>query len=396
MGETSSLGEMADLQVGFAFKSSEYSTDPSHARLLRGDNIAQGELRWDRCAYWGGDDVDMRYRLYPGDVVLAMDRPWIDAGLKFASVREEDTPSYLVQRVARLRAKPGTHQRYLHYLIASGQFSSYVLSAQTGTAVPHISGAQILEFRTSRRSYYEQQAIAEVLGALDDKIAAIHRVRRVTGELARTKFAKAAKSGNRNKILDVSTLVTRGITPKYTDSDGVTILNQKCVRKQWVSLDAARVTDSSKTRSSKMLQRDDVLVNSTGFGTLGRTARWIRDIDATVDSHVSIVRFDPNIIDPVCAGFGLLRIENQIESLAEGSTGQTELRRDLLASLEILVPCREDQIVLGKELAELDTNALILEDESRILAKARDELLPLLMSGNIRIRDMERAVEEVV
>ena len=55
-------------------------------RLVRGDNVIQGQLRWENAARWPSDHQDDigRYRLEPGDVVLAMDRPWIEAGLKYA------------------------------------------------------------------------------------------------------------------------------------------------------------------------------------------------------------------------------------------------------------------------------------------------------------------------
>ena len=43
-----------------------------------------------------------------GDVILAMDRPWIEAGLKWAFVRESDLPAFLVQRVARTPCAEGS------------------------------------------------------------------------------------------------------------------------------------------------------------------------------------------------------------------------------------------------------------------------------------------------
>ncbi|MDP9312352.1 MAG: restriction endonuclease subunit S [Chloroflexota bacterium] len=99
-----------------------------------------------------------------------MDRPWIEAGLKYAAVSEHDLPCLLVQRVARLRARKDLDQRYLRYIIGSANFTNYILGVQTGTAVPHISGNQIKQFKFFRPSLPEQQAIASVLGALDDKI----------------------------------------------------------------------------------------------------------------------------------------------------------------------------------------------------------------------------------
>lgn len=102
------LGEVADLLAGFAFPSAEFTDDPAEPRLLRGDNVGQGALRWNGAKRWpSGLAADLGdYWLQRDDVIIAMDRPWIEAGLKFAAVREADLPSLLVQRVSRLRGRP--------------------------------------------------------------------------------------------------------------------------------------------------------------------------------------------------------------------------------------------------------------------------------------------------
>jgi len=202
------LDEIAQLQVGFAFKSAGFSSGNEDVRLLRGDNIGQGVLRWENAVRWSADDaVDERYAMQSGDLVIAMDRPWIGAGLKFASVTERDLPAWLVQRVARLRALPGVDQRYLHYLIASRDFTSHILAVQTGTAIPHVSGPQILSFGCPDHSLLEQRGIAEVLGALDDKIAANHNVLTGALDLAGALWRKCASTATESQSLrDVATL----------------------------------------------------------------------------------------------------------------------------------------------------------------------------------------------
>ena len=109
------LGEVANLLTGFPFKSDKYVDDNDAPRLLRGDNVAQGVLRWDGAKRWPQNatkDV-ADYWLREGDIILAMDRPWIEAGLKYASVRDTDLPSLLVQRVALLRGTTRLHTRFL-------------------------------------------------------------------------------------------------------------------------------------------------------------------------------------------------------------------------------------------------------------------------------------------
>ena len=100
---------------------------------------ADGAKRWPAPA---ADGLDA-YWLREGDVILAMDRPWIEAGLKYAYVRQPDLPALLVQRVARLRGSDRLDTGFLRYVIAGRGFTDYVTGIQTGTAVPHISGGQI-------------------------------------------------------------------------------------------------------------------------------------------------------------------------------------------------------------------------------------------------------------
>src|SRR5439155_10592311 len=99
--------------------------------------------------YWPAEDADSykKFELRVGDVVLAMDRPWVTAGLKWAYIKKKDPKSLLVQRVSRLRAKNGLNQTYLRCLISSGYFSDYIQPIVTGVNVPHISGKQIGDFK---------------------------------------------------------------------------------------------------------------------------------------------------------------------------------------------------------------------------------------------------------
>ena len=184
------LGDHVDLLTGFPFKSAEFTDDAQDVRLVRGDNVVQGRFRWDGVRRWPRTDVDEfgNYLLEPGDVTLAMDRPWVEAGLKYAAVSAEDQPCLLVQRVSRLRGTNGLSTRYLRYVIGSPAFTEYVLAVQTGTAVPHISGRQIADFRFALPSVAEQERIADVLGMLDEKIELNRRVNRTLESIARAIF----------------------------------------------------------------------------------------------------------------------------------------------------------------------------------------------------------------
>jgi type I restriction enzyme S subunit len=359
-------------------------------------NIGDNRIIEDGIARVSATDIARlsRYLLRTGDIVYSR-RGDVE---RRALVRHEND-GWLCG-TGCLRVRIGVTDRYdsrfVSYALGTAESRQWIKRHAVGATMLNLNTAILSAVPLTVPTFGEQQEIAEVLGALDDKIAADDRACRLTAELALSEFLRAVKTAAHVTIEDAACMVTRGVVPKYVEAGGLVLLNQKCIRNQIVNLAPARLTASLTKSGGKLLQRNDVLVNSTGQGTLGRVARWLHDVEAVVDTHISIVRFDSFLVDPVCAGYALLQLEGKIEGLAEGSTGQTELRRELLAGLSLAVPERRTQVALGKRLTVLDDLAMQLRAESQWLAEVRDELLPLLMSGRIRVRDAEKVVEEVV
>ncbi len=74
-------------------------------------------------------------------------------------------------------------------------------------------------------------------------------------------------------ILDsMCSLIIKGITPKYNEHSAQLVINQKCVRNHQIDLSLARCHEPKKV-NEKWLQYGDIVVNSTGTGTLGRAAQ---------------------------------------------------------------------------------------------------------------------------
>ena len=159
------------------------------------------------------------------------------------------------------------------------------------------------------------------------------------------------------KLAEASVLLSRGVTPSYTELGGMRVLNQKCVREQTVVYAAARRTDTQKKTvpEEKLLRTHDILVNSTGEGTLGRVAQVKTVLEpTTVDSHVTILRPNPMMVDPLFLGCLVRALQPTIERMAEGSTGQTELSRARLGELGIELPPRAEQAAIAAVLGALD------------------------------------------
>ena len=137
------------------------------------------------------------------------------------------------------------------------------------------------------------------------------------------------------KLGEVCSLLNRGISPKYIDISGICVLNQKCIRDHHVSYEQARRHDlaAKSVSENRFIQLGDVLVNSTGTGSLGRVAQ-VRDAPeepTTVDSHVTIVRPKQGRFYQDFFGYMLILIEEAIKEAGEGCGGQTELARSVLA-----------------------------------------------------------------
>lgn len=181
----------------------------------------------------------------------------------------------------------------------------------------------------------------------------------------------------------ISEYTARGVSPKYVETDGLLVLNQKCVRNQKISLSPARQTDKNKKfTSDKKLKLHDILINSTGVGTLGRVAQLSKELDATVDSHITIFRsldYSEALGIKICKkyiGYAIREKENEIEALGKGATGQTELSKDsILDGIKIKIPNEfEEQNKIASVLSAYDD--LIENNEKRI--KILEEMAQLL------------------
>ncbi|SFP54924.1 type I restriction enzyme, S subunit [Nitrosomonas cryotolerans] len=136
------------------------------------------------------------------------------------------------------------------------------------------------------------------------------------------------------KLGGVCQMIKRGIAPKYTENGGVCVINQKCVRDHKVNYELARRHDIGRKgiNEERYIQVGDVLVNSTGTGTLGRVAQIRKKPTelTTVDTHVTICRPVPEKFFEAFFGYMLIKIEDEITSSGEGASGQTELARTTL------------------------------------------------------------------
>lgn len=390
------LGEIADIEIGFAFKSSGFSPDATGIRLLRGENIGQGITRWDRTEHWpASNTVSGRYELRDGDIVLAMDRPWIEAGLKFARIRVHDLPAYLVQRVARLRAKEGIDQGYLACVIASKEFTEHILAVQTGTSIPHISGRQILDYRLTSHSLAEQQSIAQVMGAVNDKMAANTLLARKAMELSEKFYMQ--ESGSTERIMQplgkVATTVLGG-TPSRDNLDfwtegTVPWLNSGKANEDRIIQPSEYITEAALERSAAKLMPAGATVIAITGATLGQVSR----LEIAASGNQSLVGVWTE--NRALTDWLHFAIRDQVPELLKKATGaaQQHVNKRDVDSLEVPLVGSDQLARFSSNAGPLLEVAAAADMQNLSLASIRDSLLPQLMLGKLRVRDAEKVLE---
>lgn len=136
-----SLKHHAKVIVGYPFKSKDYTE--TGIRIVGGYNLMQGYVVWSECKYWERIDGYEKYLLEADDIVMAMDRPWVNGGFKISKIDGRELPALLIQRTACIRAID-IEQDYLYMLLNSDCFAEHCNIK--GSLVPHISNKDIDSF----------------------------------------------------------------------------------------------------------------------------------------------------------------------------------------------------------------------------------------------------------
>lgn len=338
----------------------------------------------------------MKVPLAAGDTLLTSEAP-----LGEVAYLQYDVDWVLGQRLYALRTEPSLAVgRFLFYALQSPLVRNDLESRATGTTVFGISQVELRKVQIPCPPIAEQQRIAGVLGALDDKIESNLRVRNLCRDLGGNLVADTVRSAPSTQLEYYAASISRGVTPKYykdEDASPVLVLNQKCIRDGWVTPELARLmTPRAREKSQAIARLDDLLINSTGQGTLGRVARWHSDDPIYVDSHVTVVKADPRRIYPVLMPYLVFPLQDEIEHMATGSTGQTELSPSRLAQLNVPLLSLEEQRPLSARLVALEAQAHYCQVQSLKLTELRDALLPELMSGRMRVDEAGCLVSEAL
>ena len=354
-----------------------------------------------------------------------------------AAIIPEGLACCLGQRVVLLRPnQKEVNSRYLLYSLLSNQVQNQIrMHDNTGATVSNLRIPALKALLLSIPPRPQQEAIAEILGALDDKIELNRKMNATLDELGRTIFrswfvdfdpVRAKMEGREPLGMNAATaalfpdrLVESPLGP-IPEGWEVKLFSELCSTQYGYTASATgeetgykllRVTDINKANwidwssvpncvveggkyPRYALERGDVVV--ARMADPGKSAMIEENVSAVFASYLVRLKFKNLVWSHF--GFGFLKSDlygAYTEGAKSGSV-QANMNAKVIVGARLAVPSES----IAKAYLDLIApfRELLVENlkESRTLAELRDTLLPELISGQIRMPDAERLVGEAV
>jgi len=177
--------------------------------------------------------------------------------------------------------------------------------------------------------------------------------------------------------------VHRGIQPTYSEYGDIYVIKTANLKNSSIDLTEAQMVDREFYEANKDtagIRRDDVLIASTGVGSIGKVDIWQSEEEAMVDAHVSIVRINTNSMAPLYITYYLRSILGylQIQRDLSGSTNQIEVYPGQLEQMRIIdLPRKGQDLIVEEVRAELEG----LQKQRAEIHELRDQIDKLFIQA---------------
>jgi len=330
-----------------------------------------------------------------GDVLISNIRPY------FKKIWRANKVGGCSADVICLRASSEVDTLFLYYLLSQDLFFDYVMQGAKGTKMPRGDKNQIMQWPISIPNITLQKKIASILSTLDDKIEVNRRINENLEQQAQALFKSWFVDFEPFKDLPFVEselgMIPQGwkvvyfkdfITPT-TEKVPVGSLPEYSVTNNGIIPRDAKFNKklSKETSKNKVLRKDNLV-----FGMSREILNWgiMEDEIGGVSSAYNVYKIDKGIIDPVYLRLYMkARISDFNSLIGTAAREGQSLDKGALMQKTVYVPSTK---IIG-EFFRLYFSIVALqkeaENESRRLAELRDTLLPRLMSGELKVNDLE-------
>jgi type I restriction enzyme S subunit len=372
---------------------------PSGVPVASAMLVQDGRLRLNE-ARFVPEEMYQRWMQVPArrnDVLLTSEAP-----LGRVALVQDDEPLVLGQRLFGLRGKPGILDSvFLYYALQTEAVQSELHGRSSGTTVTGIRQSELAKVRINAPDFAVQQAISEVLKALDDKIATNDKIAntslklslaRYEGFVIDGKFARSASMYECGRWFSGGTPTTSeesywgGQTPWISASS---------LKSPWIDDSDRRITALGAENGTRLVPEDTVIFVVRGMSLTSEFRIGLTQREVAFGQDCKAIRPAASIDAAVLFVAIKWHTPEILRLVDNAGHGTGRLATDLLSKVTLSLPEPDFNAEAAAALRPLVEIGAARHAENRTLAELRDTLLPKLMSGEIRVRDAEKVVEGV-
>ena len=425
------IGAIANFQKGFAFKSSEYTR--TGTRIIKVSNLNQDKYSDKDCVFIDKEKALSyeKYRIVEGDIVISTVGSWPtnpeSVVGKVSLIRSSLSGSLLNQNAVRLRVAEGMNQRFLYYLLMWSEFGNYITNTAQGSAnQASITLEDIRNFKFNCPNFYTQDKIVSILKSLDDKIEVNRKINEnleqqaqalfkswfvdfepfKNGEFVESELGMIPKGWRVGRYDEIIESTISGDWGKESPEGNYTH-KVACIRgcdfqdiKNGLRGKTPERYILEKNFQTKHFKDKDVLVEISGGTATVSTGR------VCPVSQLLIDKFNEDI---VCTNFcrlvrpkpsygaylyysWLYKFNNKVMfGYENGTSGIKNFRIKDFTTLEpIVIPSESSLQLFQSMIDKLQMKLQMNGSESQKLASLRDTLLPKLMSGELKVNEIDK------
>ena len=327
-------------------------------------------------------------RICKGDILFSEIRP---ANGRYAKVNF-DAEKYVVStKLMVLRCDKNIYTDYFYLFITSKEQTEYLqmLAEDRSGTFPQITYEHISSIDILLPPLPEQKAIANVLSSLDDKIDLLHRQNKTLEAMAETLFRQwfIEEAKEDWEYIELGTVVETmsGGTPsrskmEFYENGTINWVKSKELSGSFILDTEELITvDAVKKSSAKLLPANSVLIAMYG-ATVGEYGL----IDKEMACNQAICALKDNKNYPYC--FLFMYVKCNKEELINMAVGSAQQNISQILIKKLLVPNCYKKIAEYSRLVEDYFNKIKINSQQiQTLEKLRDNLLPKLMSGEVRV-----------
>lgn len=390
--------------------------DAPHLPYVGLEHMDPGNTRLSR---WGQTSSvrSSKSHFYSNDVLYGKLRPYLDKAV--LSEREGICSTDILVLSPKAQVDPA----FLSYLLHLRYFVNHAIATTTGVNHPRTSWASIREFETQLPPLKEQKAIAHVLSTVQRAIGTTEQVIEATRELKRSlmdhlftygpvpvdeaeqvplKETEIGSVPEQWRVLPIGDIakVRRGASPRpkgdpryFSQSGSVHWIKISDLRKykrgKYLENTNEYLTEEGRDKSYFTPQGTLLLTNS---GTVGIPT--ILGIDGCIhDGYLALL--DPQVDNQFIYYF-LEHSRKRLKQLAPKGT-QANLNTTIVKNFPLPVPPADEQREVVNGLSVVDEKITAEENRKQALQVLSEILLRNLMTGKVRVKDLDLSeVEEMV